>query len=67
MSPTAAWVVIAGGGTAGHVSPGLAIAEEMVARGVPRASVRWIGSSRGLETELVPEAGFSLQIGRAHV
>jgi UDP-N-acetylglucosamine--N-acetylmuramyl-(pentapeptide) pyrophosphoryl-undecaprenol N-acetylglucosamine transferase len=52
--------VIAGGGTAGHVSPGLAIAEEMVRRGVSRDSVRWIGSSRGLETRLVPEAGFSL-------
>ena len=60
MNSSAAWAVIAGGGTAGHVSPGLAIAEEMVTRGVPRASVRWIGSSRGLETELVPQAGFSL-------
>jgi UDP-N-acetylglucosamine--N-acetylmuramyl-(pentapeptide) pyrophosphoryl-undecaprenol N-acetylglucosamine transferase len=60
VNPRAPWAVIAGGGTAGHVSPGLAIAEEMVRRGVPRISVRWIGSSRGLETRLVPEAGFSL-------
>jgi undecaprenyldiphospho-muramoylpentapeptide beta-N-acetylglucosaminyltransferase len=56
-----AWVAIAGGGTAGHVSPGLAIAEEIVARGAAREDVRWIGSSRGLESRLVPEAGFDLQ------
>jgi undecaprenyldiphospho-muramoylpentapeptide beta-N-acetylglucosaminyltransferase len=55
------WAAIAGGGTAGHVSPGLAIAEEIVARGAARADVRWIGSSRGLEARLVPEAGFDLQ------
>ncbi len=60
MGRSVVWAVIAGGGTAGHVSPGLAVAEEMVRRGVPRPSVTWIGSSRGLETRLVPEAGFSL-------
>jgi undecaprenyldiphospho-muramoylpentapeptide beta-N-acetylglucosaminyltransferase len=55
------WAAVAGGGTAGHVSPGLAIAEEIVARGASRDDVRWIGSSRGLEARLVPEAGFELQ------
>jgi UDP-N-acetylglucosamine--N-acetylmuramyl-(pentapeptide) pyrophosphoryl-undecaprenol N-acetylglucosamine transferase len=60
MGRPLAWAVIAGGGTAGHVSPGLAVAQEMVRRGVPRSSVVWIGSSRGLETRLVPDAGFSL-------
>ncbi|MEM7141490.1 MAG: undecaprenyldiphospho-muramoylpentapeptide beta-N-acetylglucosaminyltransferase [Actinomycetota bacterium] len=54
------WAVIAGGGTAGHVSPGLAVAEALVARGVPRDEIGWIGSKRGLETTLVPDAGFSL-------
>jgi UDP-N-acetylglucosamine--N-acetylmuramyl-(pentapeptide) pyrophosphoryl-undecaprenol N-acetylglucosamine transferase len=54
------WAVIAGGGTAGHVSPGLAVAEEIVRRGTPRDAVRWIGSARGLEARLVPEAGFAL-------
>jgi len=54
------WAVISGGGTAGHVSPGLAIAEEIVARGAHRDDVGWIGSSRGLEARLVPEAGFEL-------
>jgi undecaprenyldiphospho-muramoylpentapeptide beta-N-acetylglucosaminyltransferase len=55
------WAAIAGGGTAGHVSPGLAVAEEIVRRGVARDDVVWIGSSRGLETRLVPEAGFPLR------
>ncbi len=55
------WAAISGGGTAGHVSPGLAVAEEIVARGARRDDVRWIGSSRGLEARLVPEAGFDLQ------
>lgn len=54
------WVVISGGGTAGHVSPGLAIADEIVRRGTPRSAVRWMGSRRGLETRLVPEAGYTL-------
>lgn len=54
------WAVIAGGGTGGHVVPGLAIADEIVARGVPRDAVHYVGSKRGLETRLVPRAGFSL-------
>jgi UDP-N-acetylglucosamine--N-acetylmuramyl-(pentapeptide) pyrophosphoryl-undecaprenol N-acetylglucosamine transferase len=61
MSPRRPWAVIAGGGTAGHVSPGLAIAAEIVARGASHDDVRWIGSSRGLEARLVPEAGFELE------
>ena len=53
-----AWVVIAGGGTAGHVLPGLSIAGELVRRGIPAGEVHWVGSTRGVETRLVPEAGF---------
>lgn len=60
MGSVTPWVVIAGGGTAGHVSPGLAVAEEIVRRGAPREAIRWIGSARGLETRLVPIAGFEL-------
>ena len=60
MSSRRVWAVIAGGGTGGHVVPGLAIADEIVARGVPRDAVHYVGSKRGLETRLVPEAGFAL-------
>jgi UDP-N-acetylglucosamine--N-acetylmuramyl-(pentapeptide) pyrophosphoryl-undecaprenol N-acetylglucosamine transferase len=50
------WAV-AGGGTGGHVTPALALAERIATRG---DSVFLLGSDRGLETTLVPEAGFDL-------
>ncbi|MGQ0743893.1 MAG: UDP-N-acetylglucosamine--N-acetylmuramyl-(pentapeptide) pyrophosphoryl-undecaprenol N-acetylglucosamine transferase [Acidimicrobiales bacterium] len=55
------WAVIAGGGTAGHVEPGLAVATELVGRGHTPDSIRFIGGRRGIETRLVPAAGFVLQ------
>jgi UDP-N-acetylglucosamine--N-acetylmuramyl-(pentapeptide) pyrophosphoryl-undecaprenol N-acetylglucosamine transferase len=51
------FAVIAGGGTAGHVLPGLAVARALVERGHPAASIHVVGSERGIETRLVPEAG----------
>ncbi|MEX0991905.1 MAG: undecaprenyldiphospho-muramoylpentapeptide beta-N-acetylglucosaminyltransferase [Actinomycetota bacterium] len=51
-------VVIAGGGTAGHVFPALAVARRLVDD--HGADVRFIGTDRGLERDLVPEAGFDL-------
>lgn len=50
-------VIIAGGGTAGHVFPAVALAQQLSQRGI---DVRFTGTSRGLETELVPAAGFEL-------
>jgi UDP-N-acetylglucosamine--N-acetylmuramyl-(pentapeptide) pyrophosphoryl-undecaprenol N-acetylglucosamine transferase len=50
--------VIAGGGTGGHVTPALALGEAIQERG---DEVLFIGSSRGLEARLVPEAGFRLE------
>ncbi|KMO93934.1 UDP-N-acetylglucosamine--N-acetylmuramyl-(pentapeptide) pyrophosphoryl-undecaprenol N-acetylglucosamine transferase [Streptomyces roseus] len=52
-------VVIGAGGTGGHIYPGLALAEALRAA-VPDAVVSFIGTERGLETELVPGAGFRL-------
>ncbi len=54
------WALIAGGGTAGHVLPGVSIGSEIVRRGAPRQAVHFVGSARGVETRLVRQAGFSL-------
>lgn len=51
-------VVLAGGGTAGHVMPALAIAEALVAAGRPPDLIAFIGSQRGMESTLVPSAGY---------
>ncbi len=53
-------VLIAGGGTGGHVIPALAIAREL--HDAHGAEVRFVGTARGLETRLVPEAGFPLEL-----
>lgn len=53
-------VLIAGGGTGGHLFPGIAIAEEVMAR--PDGAVLFVGTARGLETKLVPAAGFPLEL-----
>lgn len=54
------YAVIAGGGTSGHVHPALAIADELVRRGRAKDEIHFIGSSRGLEADLVPQHGFEL-------
>ena len=40
-------IIVAGGGTAGHLLPGLAVADELVKRGWPRDAVRFVASSQG--------------------
>src|SRR4051794_1434241 len=51
---------IAGGGTAGHLLPGLAVAEALVAAGHERPSIHFVGGERGPESTLVPAAGYPL-------
>src|SRR6202167_5768132 len=53
-------VIIAGGGTGGHVIPALAIAQQLKKQF--EAEVLFIGTARGIETRLVPQAGFPLQL-----
>jgi UDP-N-acetylglucosamine--N-acetylmuramyl-(pentapeptide) pyrophosphoryl-undecaprenol N-acetylglucosamine transferase len=53
-------VLIAGGGTGGHIIPALAVARELVARHA--AEVLFVGTARGMETRLVPESGFALRL-----
>lgn len=53
-------VVLAGGGSAGHISPLLAMANSVKAK-APEAAILAVGTSGGLETRLVPAAGFELR------
>src|ERR1035441_5122742 len=52
--------IIAGGGTGGHVIPALAIAQQLKKQF--GAEILFIGTARGIETRLVPEAGFPLEL-----
>ena len=54
----AARIVIVGGGTGGHIIPALAVARELAGQ----AEVLFVGTHRGLESRLVPEAGFPLEL-----
>lgn len=53
--------MIAGGGTGGHLFPGIALAEEVVTRH-PRNEVVFVGTERGLEARVVPQAGYPLEL-----
>src|SRR5437868_1872756 len=57
-------LLIAGGGTGGHVFPAIAIARDWLSRGAEREVVL-VGTQRGLETKLVPQAGLPLETLRA--
>ena len=56
------FAIIAGGGTAGHVVPGLAIASALTERGLDSSQIHYVGSARGIENRLVPAAGFPLTV-----
>jgi UDP-N-acetylglucosamine--N-acetylmuramyl-(pentapeptide) pyrophosphoryl-undecaprenol N-acetylglucosamine transferase len=58
---TAMRVLIAAGGTGGHIYPGIAVAKEIMRRH-PDAEVKFVGTARGLENKLVLQSGFELSI-----
>lgn len=54
-------VIIAGGGTGGHIYPGIAIAQEFQKRH-GNTRVTFVGTARGLESKIVPREGFNLEL-----
>jgi UDP-N-acetylglucosamine--N-acetylmuramyl-(pentapeptide) pyrophosphoryl-undecaprenol N-acetylglucosamine transferase len=57
-------VVIAGGGTGGHLYPGIAVARELLSR-QPSAAISFAGTAHGIEARVVPREGFALDVIRA--
>ena len=57
-------VVIAGGGTGGHLFPGVAVARELL-RQRPDARISFAGTTRGLEARIVPREGFEIDFIRS--
>src|SRR5262245_57555614 len=54
-------VIIAGGGTGGHIYPGIAIAQEFRRRDAD-TQILFVGTARGLETKIIPREGFNLEL-----
>ncbi len=57
-------LLIAGGGTGGHLYPGIAVAREVMAR-VPGAIVTFVGTAAGIEARVIPREGFRLELIRS--
>jgi UDP-N-acetylglucosamine--N-acetylmuramyl-(pentapeptide) pyrophosphoryl-undecaprenol N-acetylglucosamine transferase len=57
-------IVIAGGGTGGHLYPGIAVARELLRRS-PDARITFAGTARGIESRVVPKEGFGLDTLRS--
>lgn len=58
-------LLFAGGGTAGHINPALALANYFCAK-EPDVEIRFVGTAEGLETGLIPRAGYPLDFIRIH-
>ncbi len=54
-------LLIAGGGTGGHLFPGVAVAEELLER-EPNAELLFVGTERGIEARVIPELGYDLAL-----
>jgi len=54
-------LLIAAGGTGGHIYPGIAVANEILAR-QPGSEIMFVGTARGLEKRIVPDNGFQLAL-----
>src|SRR4051812_14441249 len=61
MASEALRIVIAGGGTGGHLYPGIAVARELMTRRAD-AVITFAGTARGIESRVVPREGFALDL-----
>ena len=57
-------ILIAGGGTGGHLYPGIAVARELLAR-APDAQVTFVGTAAGIEARVIPREGLTLDLIRS--
>jgi UDP-N-acetylglucosamine--N-acetylmuramyl-(pentapeptide) pyrophosphoryl-undecaprenol N-acetylglucosamine transferase len=57
-------LLVAGGGTGGHLFPGVAVARELMAR-VPGATVTFVGTAAGIEARVIPREGLTLETIRS--
>lgn len=62
MTAEPVYAIVTGGGTGGHVTPALALADALVARGHDRSAIRFVGARRGLEARAVPDAGYEIEL-----
>ncbi len=56
------WALVAGGGTAGHLLPGLSVARALVDAGHDPSTIHFVGAERGPEADLVPAEGFAVDV-----
>lgn len=61
MSKAKKFYIIAGGGTGGHIYPGVAVARSLKAQD-PHCEIVFVGTAQGLETKIVPREGFDLRL-----
>ena len=59
MTDTKIKIVLTGGGTAGHVLPGLSLVDELASRGIPHDAIHWFGTTQGVGADLVTGAKVS--------
>src|SRR5258706_13216327 len=63
-TPDTLRIVIAGGGTGGHLYPGIAVARELLARRAG-TQISFAGTAQGIEARVLPRAGFALDLTRS--
>ena len=64
MTIEAPRILIAGGGTGGHLYPGIAVAKELLSQ-YPDAQITFVGTARGIEARVIPREGFGLDLIRS--